>query len=234
MIGNAPVRAILLDVGGPMVDEREDNVHTVRVVCGILTEHLGREVREDEIEKARDAAIASWAPSFTKAVLWEFLKPDRERTLAAYDEALSRIFSYREELRLMDGVAELVPKLATRYTLALAANQPAVVKEKLERTGLMTYFKSSALSDDLGLSKPDTRFFLAICDRIGVPPEECCMIGDRLDNDIYPANILGMRTIWVRIGPHAVQRPRIPEDVPDAEVEHMSEVLAVLDRWEKK
>ena len=31
-------------------------------------------------------------------------------------------------------------------------------------------------------------------------PENAVMIGDRIDNDIEPANRLGMRTIWVRQG----------------------------------
>ena len=90
------------------------------------------------------------------------------------------------------------------------------------------------LSSEVHLHKPDSRFFLAVCERISVSPENCCMVGDRLDNDIYPANVLGMRTIWVRTGPHAVQRPRVPEDVPDAVVESMREVLEVIEGWERK
>ena len=32
------------------------------------------------------------------------------------------------------------------------------------------------------------------------PPEQACMIGDRIDNDIVPAKELGMKTIRVKQG----------------------------------
>ena len=135
------------------------------------------------------------------------------------------------ELSLTEGIQEVIPKLASKYVLALAGNQPSVIAERLERTGLLEFFHSRLVSEDLGLYKPDSRFFLAICDRIGVPPEECCMIGDRLDNDIYPANVLRMRTIWLQMGPHAVQVPRMPEDVPDAVITSIIQAPDVLEEW---
>jgi len=231
MLTSEPLRAILLDVGGPLVDENSDSMHDREIVRSLLSEHAGREITAEELRIAREKAIASWAPSFTKSVIWQYLKPDRKLTMEVYREALKRIFTHRETVTLMDGVEELIPRLASRFKLALAGNQPASMREKLESTGLIKYFDSHVLSDELGLQKPDSRFFLEICSRINVKPTNCCMVGDRLDNDIYPANVLGMRTVWIRIGPHAVQEPRIPEDVPDAVIEHMSDLEGILEHW---
>jgi HAD superfamily hydrolase (TIGR01549 family) len=223
-----------MDVGGPIVDETAYYVRDMRAIREVLAEELGKEVSEQEIQRIRDAAIAAWAPSFTKAILWLYLQPDIDRTQAAYREVVRRIFGGDDDLVLTEGVKDIIPKLAKKYTLALAANQPVSMKERLERTGLMKYFESTLLSDDLGLHKPDTRFFTTICDHIGIPPENCCMVGDRLGYDIYPANVLGMATIWLRVGPHAVQKPRVPEDVPDAIVSSILELPQVLKQWEKK
>ena len=231
MLSDEPIRAILFDVGGPLVDESPDSMHDREIVRSLLSEHTGREITAEELHIAREKAIASWAPSFTRSVIWQSLKPDRKLTMKVYSEALKRFVARREKLVLMDGVEELIPKLASRFKLALAANQPASMREKLESTGLLKYFDSHVLSDELGLQKPDSRFFLEICSRINVKPTNCCMVGDRLDNDIYPANILSMRTVWIRVGPHAVQEPRIPEDVPDAVIEHMSELEGIINRW---
>ncbi len=228
MLSDAPLRAILLDVGGPIIDERPDYINGQEIVRNLLREKLNREITDAEINNAREQAIMSWSPSFTKAIIWHFLKPDRERTSILYNEAIRRIFTHREDVTLVDGIEEIIPKLGESYKLALAGNQPIYMKDKLDRTGLMKYFTSTILSADLELHKPDSRFFLEICRRIEEPPENCCMIGDRLDCDIYPANVLGMRTIWVRVGPHAVQQPRIPEDVPDATVECISEIPDIL------
>ena len=228
-----PVRAVLIDIGMPIVDERGSYILLERLVREILSRELDRAVTDAEVGRARDEAIRSWAPSFTKAVLWHFLQPDKERTHEVYLDLVERFYSRLGELPLTEGIAEVIPKLASKYVLALAGNQPAIIGERLERTGLMGYFHSRLVSDELGFYKPDSRFFLALCDRIGVPPEECCMIGDRLDNDIYPANVLGMRTIQLRMGPHAVQSPRMPEDVPDAVIESIGQAPDVLDEWER-
>ena len=233
MLSDAPLRAILLDVGGPIIDERPDYAFEIEGVRQILAEELGRQVELSEVIEALQRGIVSWSPSIAKSALWHFLKPDVERTKAAYREAVARFFGRKEDVVLMEGVREIVPILAQKYKLALAGNQPKQTKEKLARTGLMKYFASAAVSADIGFSKPDSRFFLEICRRLEEPVENCCMVGDRLDNDIYPANVLGMRTIWIRIGPHATQQPRIPEDVPDATIEHMSRVPEIIEGWRK-
>jgi FMN phosphatase YigB (HAD superfamily) len=44
------------------------------------------------------------------------------------------------------------------------------------------------------------------------------MVGDRIDNDIAPARVLGMRTVLFRTGRHIAQQPRCADEAPDAEV----------------
>lgn len=231
MFSGRHVRAVLIDIGMPILDERGSYFLLESLVKEILSRELDRVVTEAEVGKARDEAIKSWAPSFSKAVLWHFLQPDLARTQEVYMEIVERFYDGLGELSLTEGIQDVIPKLASKYILALAGNQPSVIAERLAQTGLLEFFQSKLVSENLGLYKPDSRFFLAICDRIGVPPEECCMIGDRLDNDIYPANVLRMRTIWFRMGPHAVQVPRMPEDVPDAVITSMIEAPDVLESW---
>ncbi|MFX8844723.1 HAD family hydrolase, partial [Acinetobacter baumannii] len=79
--------------------------------------------------------------------------------------------------------------------------------------------------------KPDTRLFLAACDGLGVPPERCLMVGDRIDNDIAPAKALGMTAIRFRGGRHVAQVPRSWTELPDAEVGSIDELRQALTRW---
>jgi putative hydrolase of the HAD superfamily len=234
MLSDAPLKAVLIDVGMPIIDERADYFLLKQHVRDTLRLDHGIIASEVEIEAAWVAAINSWAPSFAKAVLWHFLQPDRDAVTKAYRKIVDLFNSRPGELTLMDGVMDVIPFLAGKYKLAFAGNQPAVKRERLEQLGLLRYFVSMAVSEDIGFAKPDSRFFLEICRLIDVPPTECCMIGDRLDNDIYPANILGMRTIWVKVGPHAQQLPRMPEDVPDAIVTGMTELRSVFEAWESE
>ena len=54
------------------------------------------------------------------------------------------------------------------------------------------------------------------------------MVGDRLDNDIFPAKALGMKTIWVRQGFGGMQEPRGAEYEADYVTETLRGVLEVL------
>jgi putative hydrolase of the HAD superfamily len=61
------------------------------------------------------------------------------------------------------------------------------------------------------------RLFLRACEELAIEPAECVMVGDRIDNDIIPAKVLGMRTALFRTGRHIAQQPRSAEEVPDVE-----------------
>lgn len=55
------------------------------------------------------------------------------------------------------------------------------------------------------------------------------MVGDRIDNDIYPAKSLGMAAILFRTGRHRDQQPRTFDEVPDAEVTTVDGLATALD-----
>jgi putative hydrolase of the HAD superfamily len=62
------------------------------------------------------------------------------------------------------------------------------------------------------------RLFLHACDGLGISAVDCIMVGDRIDNDVVPAKLLGMRTVLFRTGRHRSQQPRSWEERPDVEV----------------
>ena len=56
------------------------------------------------------------------------------------------------------------------------------------------------------------------------------MVGDRIDNDVAPAKLLGMRAVLFRTGRHIAQSPRSHEEAPDAEVRDSAELRSALGR----
>lgn len=58
-------------------------------------------------------------------------------------------------------------------------------------------FKELITSEDMGVSKPDTKGFEYIMAKTGLAPHEHLMIGDRELVDLAPAKMLGMRTCLV-------------------------------------
>jgi FMN phosphatase YigB (HAD superfamily) len=118
--------------------------------------------------------------------------------------------------------------------LGLAANQPGKVLALLEDCGIADYFTSQGIKGVYGYRKPDVRLFLRVCDDLGVMPSECIMVGDRIDNDIAPAKLLGMQTVLIRTGRHATQQPRSWDEGPDCEVTDAAGILrAVIELTEK-
>jgi len=230
MLSDKPLKAILFDVGGPIVDESVDYDRLLGIIADNVSAAVGRKIELADLIEPMNFAVHSYSPSFTRSVIWYFLRPDVEKAKVVHKKVMVEFFTADAPVKLMDGVYDACRVLADRYILALAGNQMSTIRDRLAPTGILDFFKSTLVSEDLTLQKPDTRFFLAICDAIGVYPENCCVVGDRLDNDIFPANILGMRTIWIKAGPHAVQEPRLPEDVPDGVITSMTEFVSAISK----
>jgi len=93
------------------------------------------------------------------------------------------------------GARPVLETLVGCYRLAIAANQPPSCRTMLQHFQLLSFFDVVGLSDEMGLAKPDPRFFQFLLEQAGVAAAEALMIGDRTDYDIGPAKQLGMKTI---------------------------------------
>ena len=103
-----------------------------------------------------------------------------------------------------DAVAALEGLRRAGYRVGVAGNQPQAA-EVLFR-GLDVPLDLVASSETLGVEKPDPRFFAAVAERLALTPAEVAYVGDRLDNDVRPAAMAGMRAIFLRRGPWAWSR----------------------------
>jgi putative hydrolase of the HAD superfamily len=63
--------------------------------------------------------------------------------------------------------------------------------------GLAEYVDAIVTSVDAGHLKPHPAVFLMAMRWAGTEPERCVVIGNREENDVEPAQALGMRTILV-------------------------------------
>ena len=91
---------------------------------------------------------------------------------------------------------------AEGYRIAVVANQPAVRSAELHAAGVEA--DVMAMSEELGVAKPDPAFFARVAELTGAAPSEIAYVGDRVDNDVLPSVAAGMRAIWIRRGPWGV------------------------------
>ncbi|WP_242846550.1 HAD family hydrolase [Butyrivibrio sp. LB2008] len=79
-------------------------------------------------------------------------------------------------------------------------------------------------SAEEGVEKPDKRIFNIALSKASCIPENAVMIGDRIDNDIVPAKELGMKTIWIKQGFGKYWNITGENEIPDEEINSLSEL----------
>jgi putative hydrolase of the HAD superfamily len=222
-------RAVLFDIGGPIDTEAAWEATMDRLLRAHAAEATGHPVSDAAYHQAWRHAVASHAPNAYQAVLWHLLGHDPDRAPLAWSRIAIAARAEQGPPEIRPGIAPLLHALHAQGTrLALAANQPARMLAALAAENLLHLFAVHGISEVVGLRKPDPRFFLHVADAIGRPPEECLMVGDRIDNDIAPARALGMATIRFATGRHAAQAPRTWFETPDATVRDLPALRAAL------
>lgn len=110
--------------------------------------------------------------------------------------------------------------------LCAASNGPyEQQRHRLELAGMLRYFDRLFISEAIGFSKPDPRFFETCFTQLdGIQPAECLMIGDSLTADIAGAAGCGMHTCWY----NAENRPSPAEPLPDFTVTALSQIPSLL------
>ena len=147
---------------------------------------------------------------------------------AAKEFGLETIKWPRHLEKIYEGVPGLLAELKNRYRLGVIANQSFGTEQRLIDYGIREYFDVIVASAEAGVSKPDSEIFRIALGQAECSPEEACMVGDRLDNDIEPAADAGMKTIWVRQGSFSYGNLKLIRNRPDHIVNSISEVLNYL------
>ncbi|MEE8045616.1 MAG: HAD family hydrolase [Dehalococcoidia bacterium] len=226
------IKAVLFDVGGPLDTETiMDRMIDEQIVVSFRNH--GVAITEEEYASAAKWAVDVFAARTYDAIIWRIAEKRQDLidvVLAELYETVPARNDVRGDFELRDGIAELLEQLrGDGLLLGLAANQPSRSLENMERAGILRYFQYQEVSGSTGLYKPDPRLLLHSCEGLGVRPEEAIMVGDRIDNDIVPARMLGMTAIRFVSGRHSEQQPRSWNEAPHADV-HTVEELGVAIR----
>ncbi len=127
-----------------------------------------------------------------------------------------------------EDASRVLEELHRTYKIGIIANQEPGCRQRLANMGIAQFLDLVVSSGEEGVSKPDPRLFQIALERSNCRPENAVMIGDRIDNDILPANRLGMRTVWIRQGYGRYWKIRGEEERPTAAVDCLSGLLDIL------
>ncbi|MCL1801518.1 MAG: HAD family hydrolase [Promicromonosporaceae bacterium] len=185
------IKVVVLDVGETLIDESR--------IWLRWADRLG--VSRMTFLALIGVGIANGEKDFVGAM--KQMRPD-------YDIAADRIAWAQEEpdsLRTHFDAEDLYPDVIPALTelrdlglkVIISGNQPPRATPDLEAMNLpVDLIRNSA---DLGQEKPDPAFFAAVVEMAEVPAEQIMYVGDRLDNDVLPAQAAGMFAVLLRRGP---------------------------------
>jgi 2-haloacid dehalogenase len=92
---------------------------------------------------------------------------------------------------------EVLEELCRRAALCLITNGLTLVqKGRIRHAGIRPLFRAVLISEELGLAKPDPRFFLRAAEAAGLPPSELLCVGDNPSADIDGARAAGIAACW--------------------------------------
>jgi putative hydrolase of the HAD superfamily len=232
-----PIKGILFDLYGTLIDiETDESMDEIyRAIAHYLTYHgIYRhrwEVRDRyyQIMKQQKEMLGEEYPEIDVEAIWntfleqEGVKEDPEREKLAL--VLSQLYRgiSRNRLQLYPGVKQVLDELRTAYRMALVSDaQPCYALPEMKAVGLDGYFIPVVISAHYGFRKPDKRLTEKALDLMKLTPSEVIFVGNDMYRDIYGANRMGIKTIFL----DSNQGNKVHEDVtPDYIAHRFEDVL---------
>ncbi|WP_167958904.1 HAD family hydrolase [Anaerosporobacter faecicola] len=195
-------------------------------------------VNEDDVWEKRcqeqAATVEAMRLGLTKEIIYKDIvdatilyKPQYRTVVKKYN--FREIAPYRHNLeKLYDDTIPVLKYLSNKYKLGIIANQSKGLEERLDQLEILQYFTDIISSWDYQLMKPDEQLFKIGLKKSNYKPYEVLMVGDRLDNDIYPAKHIGMKAIWIQQGFGGMQTFTLDNDRPDKIIKSLTELFNIL------
>lgn len=187
-----PVRLLVFDLDGTLVDSSQDLADSVNAMLGELgapplsETEVTRMVGEGAAVLVRRALVRAGVTVDARTALDCFLKHYDLRLLAT--------------TRPYPGMVEALTRLREPYAMAVLTNKPALPTMKLlESLGLIEFFRDVIGGDTAFGRKPDPAGLLALVDRASATPETTLLIGDS-PVDLATARAAGTRICLARYG----------------------------------
>ncbi|MCA9230391.1 MAG: HAD family hydrolase [Planctomycetales bacterium] len=217
---SSDIKAVTFDLWDTIVDDDSDEPK--RAAAGLLSKKAQRRqlvfdalnacepINKADVELAYDTAEAAfnvvWHDLHVTWTLADRLQVilrglGRQLPQAAFDQVVDAHAAMEVDIEpnLIEGCAEALAELSSRYQLAIVSDAIVTpgsrLRDLLEKHGVKQYFSGFAFSDEVGNSKPHRAMFAAAAEQLGVSIRQMIHIGDRDHNDIQGPHALGMQAV---------------------------------------
>ncbi len=215
---------IFFDLGWTLEDETDAQDERVSTAAALVSEY-GIETTARAIHELQEKGARKMAPSVFAYALSELgLDETQARSV------IERSPWNKDRLFLYPDAKQVLETLGKTHFVGLIANQSPGTESRLRTYGILDHFQLVFASAELGLEKPDPRIFELALEEAGCNAEDAWMVGDRLDNDVRPANQAGWHTIRILHGYNTYQQPACAADIPGNTVRELAKIPAIIGR----
>ena len=192
-------QTLLIDADDTLL---ENNIYFERAITAFISylnhhTYSSEEVRRALNQAERESILARGygLQSFTHSLTVCF---ERLTTAPISPEKHQRILSFAQsiadqEIELLPGVAELLPKLAARHRLILMTKgNQAEQADKLTRSGLAQHFSAVEI-----VAEKNPAAYREVVNRNHCPASSTWMIGNSPKSDINPALAAGLNAVFI-------------------------------------
>ncbi len=233
------VRAVIFDWGGTLTPwHRVDLAEQWRAFTRCITQdEAGACVLADRIRQAEAAAWARAREQQTSARIADILaeaglsprQAADEAARAAYQEVWAPHTLTDPQVRpLWEGLRSEGIRVGVLSNTIWSRDYH---RGLFERDGVLDLVDGDVYSSEIDWAKPHPGAFRAAAEAVGVRPEECVYVGDRLFEDVHGPQQVGMHAVWI---PHSTLPPDqiVQTDAtPDAVADELLDVRDLVEQW---
>lgn len=204
MEGNRPaIRAVLFDLGGTLIDER-DYAGWTELARHLYVEfdpedlaHAFAEVERETDTPERVTHVEFWRRTLERASGREVSVPVAEKFVRDWG---ARLEGSARPLRLFSDARRCLELLAAEHReMGVVSNSRSEesVREILTNAGILHHFACIVSSGTERVAKPNPELFHRAVSRMGVRPDQSLYVGNLAYTDAKAAAAAGLHSVWL-------------------------------------
>jgi len=196
------IKAILFDLDNTLIDFIKMKKEASQAAAYAMAE-AGLEVDKDALAEKLFRYYLEYGiesdDAFENYLLKTFRKVEYRVLAAAVNAYLNEKYLHLDPY---PGVPETLEEIVEKGLKIAVVSDGLRLKAwmRLNAAGLDKYFDTVVAYEDTGKKKPNPEPFITACEKLGVKPQECLMVGDWPERDIEGAKAVGMKTCWAKYG----------------------------------
>ena len=222
-------KILLFDADGTLFDfhaAEQDALNQLMETCRILDKENAIKIYH-RINSALWKRIEEGTMTQSRLKIQRFEEFICEMKLDLNAEKLAEVFMHNlsKGTHLIDYAYETLEKLHKNYDCHIITNGiTQIQKERMSRSELRPFLKEVFISEEMGISKPDPRYFDLVKEKLKPEQDDVfIVIGDSLSSDIQGALNSNLRCIWYN--PNKQESPEWPIDAVIDDLRQLPETI---------